>query len=123
MDISEILYHEIQKVVNWRNNLFYNFIDDLVSSGFEVNFWEEEYWAAVNYGDDVVGYLYSRKPLFFADIKWKESITSNNKPLVIYVKSLFEKNITCESEVFVNVFGNNIPLDIFSAEDMYFFTN
>ncbi|WP_142686761.1 hypothetical protein [Chitinophaga polysaccharea] len=123
--------HSIEKAINqdvlWRQG-FFNIIKKLEGNGYIISFWEnEENWASILLGDEIIGYMWEKYPLVFIKSQYSDSIKSllsEGQPIVfIDADEMTEKAFIINYEALKDYIDYGLPDDGFSAEDFWFVTN
>ncbi|SKD09631.1 hypothetical protein SAMN05660461_5520 [Chitinophaga ginsengisegetis] len=126
-DITHSIEKAISQDVLWRQG-FSNIIKKLENNGYIISFWEnEENWASILLGDEIIGYMWEKYPLVFIKSQHSDSIKSllsEGQPIVfIDANEMTEKVFIINYEALKDYIDYGLPDDGFSAEDFWFVTN
>lgn len=125
-DITIDIKNAAAKDVPWSFNNFFDVLDLLKLSGFEISFCDEddEKWAQINLNKQQVGYIWKRYPLIFISTGCADSVQHilRNYDYIVYIEgvdmvtNLYKINY---AEV-TDILNYGMDNDSFSACDMWF---
>lgn len=127
-DITGIIKEVIATDIAWPINFFFEAIEKLSKTEFEISFWkDEENWASMYVENAVIGYVWSKHPLVFITSQYagivKEHLKDCSYITFIEVASLFETEFRLNYNELKDEIDFGLSDDGFSAEDLWFYTN
>lgn len=125
-DITNDFINAIDKTEFWQQDFSFA-IERIHNNGYIISFWEEENWAVISSGSDVIGYIWKKHPLLIVLNLYTDqlrSILRKYKSLVyISTDSLTEQSFLVDYRKLKDYIDYGLADDGFSAEDLWFLTN
>lgn len=125
MNITSTIKSAIGLNINWKHSEFHKIVD-ILSGGYCVQIEsDEEKLASISVKSTIIGYLCLDYPIFFLENIYYPEIRfylSEFKSVhYINVKSLSERSLSVDAEIYNRYFHFMEDSDNFSAEDFYFY--
>lgn len=128
MDITPLLKGAMSSEINWMFSMFSDVIDRLNGNRYQVSYWDgEEIWASVLCGKDLIGFIWSKYPVFAVEREYvldvQDLLEEFSDLNYIVVGSLAKDLLSMDDEVFRKHLDGLTDYSSFTMDDLWFATN